>query len=447
MVATATRELILPAIRLDVPDRPTSGPSDQAGADAWTTTPAEWLFGQVVRLAVAQVLESRLQSIDPERLQRASLPADPAELTLAKLAGLFRPHVDLAAQAFSVAVVEHLNAGLPALTEPVREGLRRSGVTGRDRIQAIALGLDKVPGRARGEFWKSLGGSAAVTGLVDALATSTGGQGTHDVTTLDRSHLARADVVLHAGGRTVGLTVGQPPREDAGSWLRTNLAVNRQPSNPLRPGAVEVVVKPTGWTEVHETALVAVSAAMQEIDLGGRPRGRATGVAAALAGRLAAARQRTVADVLASLRDVDASVRDGYGPQITTTAVRVPVPVVEDEQMMELWLPSSALAGPLFTGAADLFVGPDAEVRSFTRGPKERGPQGQGSGSGPRDRGGRPGGGDGRQGPRPGKGRRRKGGGRPEGAPPSAAPSAPPSAPSPEAAAPTQAPPEPQSNP
>jgi len=387
VVATATRELILPALRLDVPDRPAADHLSalaERSADAWTSTPSQWVGDQVVRLAVAQVLESRLASVDPERLQRASLSADPEELTLGALAGLFRPHVDLAAQAFQVAIVEQLNAGLPALTDPVREALRRSGITGRDRIQAIALGLDKVPGRARQEFWRSLAASPAVSGLVDALATGAGSDG-HDVTKLDRSHLARADVVLAAGGRTVAAVVGQPPREAGGSWLGAALAVNRQPSNPLRPGAVEVLVRPTGWTEAHDAALGAVSAAMQELDLGGKPRGRVAGVGAAVAARLAAAKQRTVADVLTSLRAVDPFVAEVYGPQITTTPVRVAVPVVEDERLMELWLPTSALAGPLFTGATDLYVGPDSEVRSFTRtregaGKARPGPQGKAQG-------------------------------------------------------------------
>ena len=59
MAESLSRELILPARRLAVPERPSDRQLAAAAArsaDEWSTTPREWLTQQVVRLAVAAVL-------------------------------------------------------------------------------------------------------------------------------------------------------------------------------------------------------------------------------------------------------------------------------------------------------------------------------------------------------------------------------------------------------
>ncbi len=152
-----------------------------------------------------------------------------------------------------------------------------------------------------------------------------------------------------------------------------------------RSGSTEVSLNGGGWHAVFDAALSGVGAAMQRIDLGGSPRGRAAGVAEAVAERLADARDRTVADVCASLRAVDPTLLELYGDQVTTSTVPVAVNVVDDDQFVQLWLPTSALAGPLVTGAADLFLGGRSEVRSpggKRPGPRKGPPPAKGGGRG-----------------------------------------------------------------
>ena len=102
---------------------------------------------------------------------------------------------------------------------------------------------------------------------------------------------------------------------------------------------------------------------MRQIDGAGRGPGRNSALADALSQRLVAAKDRTVADVCASLRAIDPLALEMFDHQVTTTVVRVAVPVVEDDAFLQLWMPTSALAGPLFVGAADLFIGAGSDVR------------------------------------------------------------------------------------
>ncbi len=371
MSGSIARELVLPALRLDVPSRPSRehlAVLAERSAEEWTTGAAEWAGAQVVRLAVAALLEARLAQAAVEQSGRTPLPADPAEVTVGRLAAAFRPHVDLVRQAFQVGVVDSVNGGVPAVADPLREGLRRVGVTGRDPMRVLLLGLDRVPTRARQEFWKASRGSVGVTAALDAL---TAGSGSHDVSKLDRSHLARADALVQAGGRTTPIAVdpGSPrSRDEGGSWLKVPLTVTRgqggQGGHGSRSASTEVALSGGGWHDVFDAALAGVGAAMHRVDNGGAPRGRAAGVADAVAERLAGAKDRTVAEVCASLRAVDPTVLELYGDQVTTSTVPVAVNVVDDDQFVQLWLPTSALAGPLVTGAVDLFLGGRTEVRS-----------------------------------------------------------------------------------
>src|SRR5438128_326760 len=102
MVDAVSRELILPALRLDVPPRPSKQQLTalaERSAGQWTTGPLAWATQQVVRLAVAAALQARLAP-GPGRAGEDAVPTDPEKVTLARLATLFRPHVGLAAQAF-----------------------------------------------------------------------------------------------------------------------------------------------------------------------------------------------------------------------------------------------------------------------------------------------------------------------------------------------------------
>ncbi len=111
----------------------------------------------------------------------------------------------------------------------------------------------------------------------------------------------------------------------------------------------------------------------------GAGRRRSNPLAEALTQRLAAARDRRVVDVCASLRAIDPLALEMFDHQVTTSVVRVAVPVIEDDAFLQLWMPTSALAGPLFVGSADLFLGAGSDVRSPR--PKSTGrPEGRPSG-------------------------------------------------------------------
>jgi hypothetical protein len=419
MVDAVSREMILPALRLDVPSRPSEQQVTafvEGTAAEWTSSPREWVTHQVTRLAVAAVLRARLDQASSLPTERHPLPGDPEQVTLAQLVAAFRPHVGLSAQAFQLGVVEAVNAHVPAAVDPLREGLRRLGVTGRDPLKVIALGLDKVPGRAAGAFWDGVRTAPALTALVDALA----GSASSDLSGLDRSHLARADAIVLGGGKATAITIGTAgSRSRDGQkgrpWLTVPLAVGRGSRGDVRgsgPGGsagagasgVEVGLRSSGWVEVFEAALDAVGSAMAQIDSGGKPRlgsrgGRPDPLAEVVAQRLVAAKDRTVADVCASLRDIDLLALEMFDHQVVVTPVRVPVPVVEDDAFLQLWLPSSALAGPLFTGSPDLFLGDGSDVRMAAGRP---GGKSGGKSAGAKSGGGRPGG---KQGGRPPGGR------------------------------------------
>lgn len=373
MAVSVSREMILPALRLDVPPRPSErqlAAFAERSADQWTTSARDWVTQQVVRLAVAELLRARLEQAVSTPHERHPLPADAAEVTLAQLVAWFRPHVGLAAQAFQLGIVEAVNSGVPAAVDPLREGLRRIGVTGRDPLKLVSLGLDKVPDRARSDFWDGALNAPALTAVVDALASGAG-----DLSALDRSQLSRADAVVLAGASATAVSFsGRPAAQGRASWLAVPLSVGRRarggaPETSRRGGAagqdgtVEVGLRSTAWVEVFEAALDAVGAAMHQIDTGARPKGRPHPLVEALVQRLAAAKARPVGEVCASLRDVDPLALEMFDHQVTTTTVRVAVPVIEDDAFMQLWLPTSALAGPLFTGSSDLFMGDGADVR------------------------------------------------------------------------------------
>ncbi|MDE0778811.1 MAG: hypothetical protein OSB43_21225, partial [Nocardioides sp.] len=105
MVDAVSREMILPALRLDVPSRPSEQQVSafvEPTAAEWTSSPREWVTRQVTRLAVAAVLRARLDQASSLPTERHPLPGDPEQVTLAQLVAAFRPHVGLSAQAFQL---------------------------------------------------------------------------------------------------------------------------------------------------------------------------------------------------------------------------------------------------------------------------------------------------------------------------------------------------------
>ncbi|WP_212722056.1 hypothetical protein, partial [Nocardioides dongxiaopingii] len=388
MAESMSRELILPARRLGVPPRPSERQLAllaERSEGEWTTSPRDWTTQQVVRLAVAAVLSAHVAG---------SPDVDPEKATLGDVARLFAPHVGLSAQAFRLSVIEAVNAGVPAAVDPLRDALRRLGVTGREPLVMVALGLDRVPSSDK-EFWTSARASSTVTAVVDGVAT---GQHRSDLSRLDRRQLSRADALVLAAGRVTAVAIGTTPAA-GGSWVDVPVALTRPHRRSrdelARKGGrnepQQVVLRADGWTDVFEIALDALGTAMHQLDTGQRPRGRSSSSIDVLAHRLVSARRRTVADVVASLRDIDPIVLEMFDHQVDVTDVRVAVPVLDDDAFGRLWLSPEALAGPLLLGSADLFLG-GSEPRAQAQGPGQahgRGPR-PGRGAGP-GRGERPG--------------------------------------------------------
>ena len=117
------------------------------------------------------------------------------------------------------------------------------------------------------------------------------------------------------------------------AWSRTTLPADEL-ARGGKGGPVEVVLRADGWTEVFETALDSLGAAMHQLDGGNRPKGRMSSVAESLTQRLVAARKRPVAEVVASLRAVDDFVLEMFDHQVAMTDVRVAVPVPGWMRMM-----------------------------------------------------------------------------------------------------------------
>src|SRR3954453_16329093 len=90
-----SRDLIVPATELWVPETPTGDHWDALAirsAEEWTQSPEVWTHSQVLRLALAAVLEAQLLHTRTERFSRFSLPSVPELVTLEQLSALFRPH-------------------------------------------------------------------------------------------------------------------------------------------------------------------------------------------------------------------------------------------------------------------------------------------------------------------------------------------------------------------
>lgn len=74
------------------------------------------MLQQLLRLALASVLEARLLNVRSSRLAAFDLSADPETVTRTQLAALHRAHSGTAGQAFELAVADACNAGVAEVT-------------------------------------------------------------------------------------------------------------------------------------------------------------------------------------------------------------------------------------------------------------------------------------------------------------------------------------------
>lgn len=394
-----TRELILPSTQLIVPDRPGEkllAQLSEHSADQWMITAGDWARAQVLRLAIAAVLEAQLLHTRAERLDRFDLVANPERVTLAQLAALFRPHNGSAGQAFELAVADAVNAGVAGVVEPIREALRLVGVTEPGPIGMIALGLEKVPADAQRDFWEAV---AATLGPDAVLRTGLRGRPATLATVIRRfsdstwrsmttphgvdterhrqttSQLGRADAMLHGPGWMTPVSFKIQSRHVRYGWRDVPLWITqsgdestsiRAESAPSDTPLVVVRLAQLGWLTVFNGAVETVYRAMTWIDLGRRPRpsfevghiGVSRLVTAAV-NRLVEARHRTVGDVCISLRSVDPVAVKLFNDQTAATAARTAAVVVDDDRFAGLWLPSQG-SSPLIVGQRHLFVPDEA---------------------------------------------------------------------------------------
>ena len=384
-----SRDLDLPATELWVPDPPTRDQRialSNRSAEAWTEGPETWTRNQVLRLALAAVLEAQLLHTRTERLTRFSLSSNPEVVTLEQLSALFRPHNGSYGQAFELAVADAVNAGVAEVVDPLREALSLIGVHEEGPLGLVVLGLEKVPPQGRAWFWDevvaNLGeGTVLRTGLrgrpaslhtvVRQLADATwrsmaapAGVDEHGYRALV-SQLGRADAMLYGSGWLTPVSFKYQWRHIGYPWRHVPIWVTQsgyrtrvQDRRPRGSGVPMVVVSLSsgGWVAIFQDAVETLYAAMRRIDLSSSNAGEyGLGSLTPMVGRLSKARGRTVADVCASLRMVDPLAIEMFNDQIRAHDTRTVAPTVNDDRFSDLWLRPEA-SSPLIVGQRHLFL-------------------------------------------------------------------------------------------
>ena len=205
---------------------------------------------QVLRLAVASALESRLLHTRRARLETFSLFNNPEWVTLAQLAALQRHHYGAAGQAFELAVADAVQAGDPAVVEPLIQGLAQLNIPRPSTLKMIVTGLEKVrPAEAEG-FYAELGRMCpddavlrtgapgrpasvhtALMKLCNATWASMDAATLTDSSRRDLSQLGRADALVVADGTVVAVSLKvnrlgvsrEPAWRDVPLWITTGL--------------------------------------------------------------------------------------------------------------------------------------------------------------------------------------------------------------------------------
>lgn len=263
---------------------------------------AELVESQVLRVAVASALESRLLHTRQARLAAFSKANHPDWVTFAQLAALQRHHHGAAGQAFELAVADAVRAGDPTVVDPLIEGLALLNIPRPSTLNMIVTGLEKVrPEEAEG-FYEALktmcpDGSVLRTGLPgrpvsaqtalmrlrNATWANMNDRTVPAASRSESSQLGRADALVVADGAVVAVSLKvnragvarEPAWKDVPLWITTGPrraapAVNSAPSG----GPPKVVVRLTSdrWVGAFKSALWVLDHAISMTDLNGVPR-------------------------------------------------------------------------------------------------------------------------------------------------------------------------------
>lgn len=325
--------------------------------------PAVWARVQLTRLAAASVLEARLLHVKASRLDVFGLAHDPATVTLQQLAPLQLTHKGTAGQAFELAVADAVTAQHPEVTDLIRAGLRKLGLTGDGPLSMVVLGMEKVPSSLREVYWEEVrrqlprdgrlrtgqrGRPAHVNTFINNMAemtaqvmhhprTGTGAQSSRADHRDRHSQLSRADALIVCGSDLVAVSLKinayiarREAWRDVPLWITTgpeaSVTDERQASSSnLRSPRINVALPHQGWFAIFRDALEAVDVALEAINLD-RPWGKARfsavtwerpmanfRVSEAVARTLWLQRTKPIAEVTDMLRKTHAGLRDTAG--------------------------------------------------------------------------------------------------------------------------------------
>lgn len=398
-------------------DDPTRDLLHKLSYTQWDLPPRVWVEAQLVRLAVASVIEARLLHLREERLGFFDLVKDPAKVTLRQLAALWRGHHGAAGQAFELAVVEAANRGVPEVVDPLVEALRLLDIHESRPPKMMLLGLEKVPAAHRDAAaanivailpegavlrtkqrgrplsrqtvaarltdarWSDM---AAGGGPTDAAAADPAvgaesrphamGEGSHFT---EQDQLARADALLYAGQVIVGVSmkINRQALMQGSSkygWLNVPLWITRGPKSRFdtkvyhQPGAkvhmVVVELADNRWTRCFDTALLILEDVLSRVDRGHYARADAVnGIrmlgnnpTAQVTQRLVKQADQPIDSITRQLREVHPTVEQHLASRIMAAPLETTLPTLADSALLDAWH-AHGEAGGIYKGPHHLF--------------------------------------------------------------------------------------------
>lgn len=379
-------DLSVPATRLDLPGPPRGKQLERlerAAFSAGFNGAAEtWAREQVVRLAIASVLEARLLNVRSTRLAAFEMAADPHKVTMRQLSALQRPHAGTAGQAFELAVSDAVEAQNSEVCGALRTALRQLNIPVEGRLGMVVLGLEKVQPDRRDDFWAGVRRQLPEDGVL-----RTGGRGRpRSVTTAlaqlqeanwksmrdqaDQepvSQLARCDAFITCGSVVVPVSFKINPWA-ARVWKDVPLHITGRHTNmpgPPRVGpppsymarnasgawpAVLITFGGSIWYASFIAALATVDEVLDRLD--GRPAPRRSRKGALTEGLVRSA-DLTIAEVCEMLRKMPPQMEElAAGVQAVRTSDTFPV--ADNKDLLQEWQDDGGL-GRILNGQGHLF--------------------------------------------------------------------------------------------
>ena len=383
---TPSEPLLVPSVAAMLPDKPHGkdlGDLRRWAERQWDLAPGEWVEGQLVRLALASLLEARLLHLSSSRLDAFTLGKDPEGVTLAQLSHLWRQHHGESGQAFELAVADAVEAGVPEVVDPLRQAMLMLGAKDVSSIRMRVLGLEKVDRTRRREF-----AEAVLQDVHDGAVLRTGRRGRpmSGNTAMGRigqqtwssmsapsdpdggSQMARADALLFTDrdlflasmkvnrlGVMRHRTVGW---QDVPLWITrsTGPETTVRRVNDAKHPMVVVSLGDTRWTRAFDEASRCLWVALHDADMT-RRRPNSPGVRnSEIPTRLYEMRHLPIAEVCRRLRQTHPGVQDLFGPAVRAQVGPQGVPVPELKPLRQGWLGAAEQVPVLLSGQQHVFL-------------------------------------------------------------------------------------------